>query len=151
LNNARYKLRLQKLKENKKFWEELIAYSLIRHGPHSKRRVQQFFYCCACIRYRGNVSIEPALGTKTQQQQIPKPVPQACPARITMPTEQHQEQESGQPAQALNVNSASLNNMFRVVTAVKQIMTELNEAVSEEDKIVAITRTVINLMEQDGC
>jgi hypothetical protein len=33
--------------------------SLIRHGPHWKRRVQQFFYCCLCIRYRGNVSTEP--------------------------------------------------------------------------------------------
>jgi hypothetical protein len=31
----------------------------IRHGPHWKRRVQQFFYCCMCIRYRGNVSTEP--------------------------------------------------------------------------------------------
>jgi hypothetical protein len=33
--------------------------SLIRHGPHWKLRVQQFFYCCVCIRYRGNVSTEP--------------------------------------------------------------------------------------------
>jgi hypothetical protein len=28
--------------------------SLIRDGPHWKRRVQQYFYCCVCIRYRGN-------------------------------------------------------------------------------------------------
>jgi hypothetical protein len=33
--------------------------SFIRHGTHWKRRVQQFFYCCVCIRYRGNVSTEP--------------------------------------------------------------------------------------------
>jgi hypothetical protein len=33
--------------------------SLIRHGPHWKRRVQQFFYCCACIRYRDNFYTEP--------------------------------------------------------------------------------------------
>jgi hypothetical protein len=33
--------------------------SVIRHGPHWKRRVQLFFYCCLCIRYRGNVSTEP--------------------------------------------------------------------------------------------
>jgi hypothetical protein len=32
--------------------------SLILHGPHWKRRVQQFFYCCVCIYYRGNVSTE---------------------------------------------------------------------------------------------
>jgi hypothetical protein len=30
--------------------------SLIRHGPHWKRRVQKFFYWCVCIRYRGKVS-----------------------------------------------------------------------------------------------
>jgi hypothetical protein len=34
-------------------------FSLTRHRPHWKRRVQQFFYCCVCIRYRGNVSTEP--------------------------------------------------------------------------------------------
>jgi hypothetical protein len=33
--------------------------SLMRHGPHWKRRVQQFFYCCPCIRYRRKVSTEP--------------------------------------------------------------------------------------------
>jgi hypothetical protein len=45
---------------NKKFWEEIIAYfPLIRHGPHWKRRVQQFFYCCVCICYRGNGYTEP--------------------------------------------------------------------------------------------
>jgi hypothetical protein len=33
--------------------------SLIRHRPHWKRRVQQFFYCCVCIRYRGNFSTKP--------------------------------------------------------------------------------------------
>jgi hypothetical protein len=29
------------------------------HGPHCKRRLQQFFYCSVCIRYRVNVSTEP--------------------------------------------------------------------------------------------
>jgi hypothetical protein len=32
--------------------------SLMRHGRHWKH-VQQFFYCCVCIRYRGKVSNEP--------------------------------------------------------------------------------------------
>jgi hypothetical protein len=36
-----------------------ISFPLIRHGPHRKRRVQQFFYCCVCIRCRGKVFIEP--------------------------------------------------------------------------------------------
>jgi hypothetical protein len=40
----------------KKFWEEIIAYfTLIRHGPHRKRRIQTFFYCCMCICCRDNV------------------------------------------------------------------------------------------------
>jgi hypothetical protein len=30
------------------------------------------------------------------------------------------------------------------------MMTEINGAVSEEDKIVAITKIVLNLMKQDG-
>jgi hypothetical protein len=43
----------------KKFWEELMAYfNLIRHGPHGKRHVQQFFYFCVYIRSRGNVFTE---------------------------------------------------------------------------------------------
>jgi hypothetical protein len=33
--------------------------SLILHGSHRKRRVQQLFYCCVCIRDRGNVFTEP--------------------------------------------------------------------------------------------
>jgi hypothetical protein len=33
--------------------------SFIRHGPHLKRRIQQFLYYCVCIRYRGNFSSDP--------------------------------------------------------------------------------------------
>jgi hypothetical protein len=33
--------------------------SIIRHGPHTKHRVQQFFYCCLCIRCSGNVFTDP--------------------------------------------------------------------------------------------
>jgi hypothetical protein len=40
--------------------------------------------------------------------------------------------------------------MLRVVTVVQQIMTEFNGAVSEEDKIVAITKIVLNLMKHNG-
>jgi hypothetical protein len=47
-----------------KYQQELLErtnalLSLIQHGPHRKRRVQQFFYCCVCIRYGGKVSTEP--------------------------------------------------------------------------------------------
>jgi hypothetical protein len=40
--------------------------------------------------------------------------------------------------------------MFRVASAVQQIMAELNGAVSEEEKIVVITKIVQNLMKRDG-
>jgi hypothetical protein len=36
-----------------------LLISLIRHGSHRKRLVQQLFYCCVCIRHLGNVSTEP--------------------------------------------------------------------------------------------
>jgi hypothetical protein len=40
--------------------EKLIAYfPCIRHGQHTKRRIQQFFYCCVCIRCCANVFTEP--------------------------------------------------------------------------------------------
>jgi hypothetical protein len=38
--------------------------------------------------------------------------------------------------------------MFKVATVVQQIMTELSEAASEEDKIVSINKIVINLMKK---
>jgi hypothetical protein len=34
--------------------------SLIRHRPHWKRLIQQFFYCSVCISYSGNVSTDPS-------------------------------------------------------------------------------------------
>jgi hypothetical protein len=57
---------------------------------------------------------------------------------------------SGQSVPAVSVNSQSLDNTLRVVTVVQQIMTEFNGAVSEEDKIVAITKIVLNLMKSNG-
>jgi hypothetical protein len=61
-----------------------------------------------------------------------------------------QQQNAGQSVQAPNVNSQPLDNMLRVVTVVQQIMTEFNGGVSEEDKIVAITKIALNLMKQNG-
>jgi uncharacterized coiled-coil protein SlyX len=40
--------------------------------------------------------------------------------------------------------------MFKVARIVQQIMTELNGAVTEEQKIVAITKLVLNLMKENG-
>jgi hypothetical protein len=41
-------------------------------------------------------------------------------------------------------------DMYKVFTVVQHIMTELNDAVSERDKIFAITNIVVNLMKQNG-
>jgi hypothetical protein len=60
------------------------------------------------------------------------------------------QQNPGQSVEARNVNSELLDNMLRVVTVVQQIMTEFNGAVSEEAKIVAITKIVLSLMKQNG-
>jgi hypothetical protein len=37
--------------------------SLILHRPHRKRCIQHFFYCCMCIRCRGNVLPSRCLAT----------------------------------------------------------------------------------------
>jgi hypothetical protein len=59
-------------------------------------------------------------------------------------------QQTGQSLRATNVNSLSLDKMLNVVaTVVQQIMTECNGAVSEA-KILAITKIVLNVMEQNG-
>jgi hypothetical protein len=60
-----------------------------------------------------------------------------------------QPQQSGQSVRAQKANSQPLDDM-RVVTVLQQIMTELNGAVSEEDKIVTITKIVLNLKKQNG-
>jgi hypothetical protein len=40
--------------------------------------------------------------------------------------------------------------MLRANTVVEQIMTEFSGAVSKEEKIMAIAKIVLNLMEQNG-
>jgi hypothetical protein len=103
------------------------------------------------------VSFAAALRTNTQQQQMPHPQldQEACRARVTKlgspVTEQQHYKQSGQSAQAPNVNNGSLDNMFRVAPVVQQIMSGLNDAVSEEKKIVALTKTVLKIMNSNGC
>jgi hypothetical protein len=60
------------------------------------------------------------------------------------------QKDAGQSVPATDVNSPPLDNMLRVVTVVQQIMTEFNCAVTEEDKMVAITKIVLNLLKQNG-
>jgi hypothetical protein len=79
------------------------------------------------------MSFAAALCASTQQQQTPHHASQACNSRVaemgTPATVQHQHKESGQSAQESNVNSGSLDNMFRVANVVQQIMTGRNDAV----------------------
>jgi hypothetical protein len=58
--------------------------------------------------------------------------------------------KTGQSVRASTVDSQPLDHMLRVVNVLQQIMSEFSGAVSEEDKIVAITKIVLNLMKQDG-
>jgi hypothetical protein len=52
--------------------------------------------------------------------------------------------------QAINANSSSLNDMLTVgATIFQQIMTELNAAEPEEDRIMAITKILFKLMKHN--
>jgi hypothetical protein len=52
---------------------------------------------------------------------------------------------------SVQVLSSTSNDMLKVATVVQQIITEGNEAVSEEHKIMIITKMVLNLIKQNGC
>jgi hypothetical protein len=100
------------------------------------------------------VSFAAALRGSTAQQQQPqaRQVPVADPStevKLSTPAS-GQQQNVGESVRARTVNSQPLDNMLRVVTVVQRIMSEFNGAVSEEDKIVAITNIVLNFMNQNG-
>jgi hypothetical protein len=98
------------------------------------------------------VSYAAALQNSTQPRQASKPIAARVEQpRLPAPAQQSPQQPTGQSVQAASVNSASLDNMFRVASVVQQIMTGLNDAVSEEQKIVAITKIVMKLMNSNGC
>jgi hypothetical protein len=52
----------------------------------------------------------------------------------------HLNRKKDQSVPAPSVNSEPLDNMFRVVTVVQQIIAELSGAASEEAKILAFTK-----------
>jgi hypothetical protein len=73
--------------------------------------------------------------------------PEARKSSVPAPVQQ---QKTGQSVQASYVSSQPFDNMLKVVTVVQQIMTEVSGALSEEEKIVAITKIVQKLMNQNG-
>jgi hypothetical protein len=73
--------------------------------------------------------------TQPQPRQATKPAPAGVEQpRVPPQAQQRLQNHTGQSAQASNVSSASLDNMFKVATVVQQIMTGLNDAASEEKK-----------------
>jgi hypothetical protein len=98
-----------------------------------------------------------ALRTNTEEQQRPHASQTADAAPVALqqtrapPVLKNRPQQTVQSVQAPNVNSSSLDNMFKVASVVHQIITRLNDAMSEEDKIVAITKNVLKLMNSNGC
>jgi hypothetical protein len=101
------------------------------------------------------VSFAAALRGSGDQQQQPQasqvpvsPPPTPAKQNIRAPALQ---QTTGQSVPAPLVNSQPIDNMLRVVTVVQQIMTEVSGAMSEEEEeIVAITKIVLKLMNQNG-
>jgi hypothetical protein len=67
---------------------------------------------------------------------------------VQHPVQQHlPQQEIQKTCLSVQVPSLSDNDKFKVATVVK----ELSEAVSEEDKVMIITMTVLDLMQRNGC
>jgi hypothetical protein len=63
------------------------------------------------------------------------------------PLRHDQQQVPSQSIQASNANSSYVNNVFTVIgTIFQQIMTELNGAKSEEDRITVITNILLKLV-----
>jgi hypothetical protein len=102
------------------------------------------------------MSFVAALRGKTEEQQQPQTHQVAGPAtmetRVPVVLPQQEQQKASQSVRAPNVNSVSLDKMLKVlVTVVQHIMTENNNnVVLQEAKILAITKIVLNLMEQNG-
>jgi hypothetical protein len=59
------------------------------------------------------------------------------------------EQEIQKTGLSIQAPSSSNNDTLKVATAVRQIMTELSEVVSEKDKIMIITKIAHYLMKQN--
>jgi hypothetical protein len=98
------------------------------------------------------VSFATALRGSGDQQQ-----PQANQFPLASPTKAKQniaapalQQTTGQSVQAPHVSSQPFDNMLKVVTVVQQIMTEVSDALSEEDKTVVTIKILLKLMNQNG-
>jgi hypothetical protein len=67
---------------------------------------------------------------------------------LQIPVQQQKIQRTGLSVQA---PSSTNSDTLKVTIVVQQIMTDLSEAVSKTNKIMAITKMVLKLMKQNGC
>jgi hypothetical protein len=61
------------------------------------------------------------------------------------------QQEIQKTGLSVQVPSPSDNDTLKVVTVVRQIMTELSGNVSGKDKVMVSTKMIRNLLKQNGC
>jgi hypothetical protein len=113
-----------------------------RATPKTATRVFSWKFATPALSLAAALRGEKSTTTPPIQQEVERPAK-------TQPTIPRAQQETNQSVQAPNVSGLPLDNMVRAVSAVQQIMTELSGAVSEQSKILAITRIVFNLMEEN--
>jgi 3-dehydroquinate synthetase len=90
-----------------------------------------------------------ALRQDTQQQQPQAPLTDG--ENVRHPMQQHLPQrEIQKTGVSVQTPSSPNNDTLKVATVVQQIMTKLSEAVSQRDKVMIITKLVLNLMKQNG-
>jgi hypothetical protein len=91
-----------------------------------------------------------ALRQDTQQQQ--PQAPHTDGKSMHHPIQQHlPQQEFQKMGLSVQAPSSSNNDKLKVAVVARQIMKELSEAVSEEDKAMIVTMMVLDLMQQNGC
>jgi hypothetical protein len=61
------------------------------------------------------------------------------------------QQEIHRAGLSLQNPSSTNTDTLKIITVVQQIMTGLSEIVSEKDKIMVITKMLLNLVGQNGC
>jgi hypothetical protein len=91
-----------------------------------------------------------ALCQDTQHQQ--PQAPQTYGKSVRHPAQQHlPQQEIQRTGPSVQAPSSTNNDTLNIATVVQQMIIELSEAVSEKEKILVITKMVLNLMKQNGC
>jgi hypothetical protein len=74
--------------------------------------------------------------------------PQTDGKSVQHPVQQHlPQQEFQKTGLSVQASSSSDNDKLQVASGVRQIMRELSEAVSEEDKAMIVTMMVLKLMQ----